>query len=81
MEVEDVRWDEQRLRLSFENRASNQLYVVEGVEVGGVRRTRSFGGFLVFDYILLFLYGKLIWRKRCNIVKDYRKEINEENVS
>lgn len=61
---------------SFENRASNQLYVVEGVEVGGVKRTTSLEGFLVFDYILFFLYGKLIRRKRCNIVNDYCKEIS-----
>lgn len=61
---------------SFENRASNQLYVVEGVEVGGVKRTRGFAGFLVFDYILFFSYDKLIRRKRCNIVKDYCKEIS-----
>lgn len=60
---------------SFENRASNQLYVVEGVEVGGVKRTTSFEGFLIFDYILFFLYGKLVPGKRCNIVKDYCKEI------
>lgn len=39
---------------SSENRASNQLYVAGEVEVGGAKRTRSFGGFSLFDYILLF---------------------------
>lgn len=39
---------------SSENRASNQLYVAEEVEVGGAKKTKSFGGFLLFDYIPLF---------------------------